>query len=203
MTPKKINIFIVDDEPSVLRVISEIIERAGYSTKTFNNALDCIKKLEERDCELVITDVNMPKISGIQLLARVKKYYPWIPVLIITGFGDIPMAVKSIQLGAFDFIQKPFDRQDLLNAVESSLLKKDNNNEKLGKNLTKTEKIVLQMLASGRANKEIAYLLKRSTRTIEDHRRHIMQKLGAENLLDLIKYASSINLIKNPQDHST
>ncbi|GAH45808.1 unnamed protein product [marine sediment metagenome] len=132
----------------------------------------------------------MPEMDGIELLTEARRIVPSLPVLVITGYGDIPMAVKAVKAGALDFIEKPLDRQSFLSAVESVLKRNAWADPLLGKLLTRIEIKVLRFILKGKSNKEIAYLRNRSIRTIEDQRNHIFRKFGVDNLVDLTKRAA-------------
>ncbi len=188
-------IFIVDDEPTVLKAISETLKSSGYKPKSFTNALDCIESLYLEKCNVIITDVNMPGVDGIELLTQAKQIAPWVPVVVITGYGDIPMAVNAVKKGAMDFIEKPLERDTLLAIVEKAILQNPLTNPKLGNKLTKTEKIVLKLVADGNSTKKIAAMLNRATRTVEDHRSNIMKKLNVDNVIDLVKRAIAMKLV--------
>jgi len=125
MTNKtKQHIFFVDDEPKIWKAVCRTLEQLGAKVSCFERATDCLEQLRKRRCDLLITDVKMPEMDGLELLAKVKRMLPKLPVLVITGYGDIPMAVKALKKGASDFIEKPFNRQSFLAAVESALKRK-------------------------------------------------------------------------------
>jgi FixJ family two-component response regulator len=190
MTDKsKAHIFVVDDNPDVLEVISLILASAGFEYSCFTKADDCLKQLHKRSCVLLITDVRMPGKDGMELLSEAKHAIPWLPVIVITNYGDIPIAVKAVKAGAFDFIQKPLDPETFLTIVGSALNQDFLADILKGKPLTATEMIVLRLILKGNSNKEIAHILKRSVRTVEVHRSHIMHKLNADNVVDLVKKA--------------
>ena len=154
-------------------------------------------KAQNRDlaegCDVLITDVKMPGKDGMDLLQEVRAIFPWIPVIMMTAYGSIPMSVQAVKTGAFDFIEKPVDEARLLSLVESALLKEAELHDPLvGKPLTRTERIVLCLILEGISNKRIAYILERSERTIEVHRSRIMRKLGVDNLVDLVKKSTAM-----------
>jgi two-component system response regulator TtrR len=190
----KAHIFIVDDNPDMLEVVSLILESAGLGCTCFTNAGDCLQQLDTRDCDLLITDVQMPGKDGIELLTEAKHIVPWLPVLVITSYANIPMAVKAVKAGAFEFIEKPLDPETFLAKVEAALKQNGLANLMLGKQLSKAETVVLRLILHGKSNKEIAFVLNRSVRTIEVHRSHIMRKLDVDNVVDLVKRAAAIGL---------
>jgi FixJ family two-component response regulator len=170
----KRHVFFVDDKPKVRKVVGRTLEQAGLKVSCFACGGDCLKQLRCRTCDLLITDVKMPGMDGIELLTRVKCMIPSLPVLVVTGYGDISMAVTALKVGASDFIEKPLQRQPFLSAVESVLKRNTQTGKHVGKVLTKGEVRVLRLILDGKSNKEIAKFLHRSLRTVEDHRRHIM-----------------------------
>jgi FixJ family two-component response regulator len=193
MTDKsKAHIFVVDDDPDTLNLIGIILEVAGFEYSCFTKADDCLQQLHKRSCVLLITDVRMPGKDGMELLAKAKHIIPWLPVIVITGFGNIPMAVKAVKAGAFDFIQKPLDSKTFLTIVGSALNQDFLVDILKSKSLTKMETIVLRLIVGGRTNKEIARILRRSVRTVEVHRSHIMHKLNVDNVVDLVKRADAM-----------
>jgi len=187
------HIFFVDDELKVRQVVGETLEQLGLQVSCFACAAECLERLPGQRCDLLITDLRLPEMDGVELLKRARLAAPWIPVLILTGYGDIPTAVEAIKAGAVDFIEKPLDKQSLVRKV-MSLLPENGNHQHTGKPLTRSEQKVLQLVLDGKSNREIASLLRRSQRTIEVHRAHMMRKLGASSLIDLIKRAAAMGL---------
>jgi FixJ family two-component response regulator len=191
----KQHIFFVDDEPKVRKVVGRTLERIGLKVSCFARAADCLEQLASQKCDLLITDVKMPKMDGIELLAEAKRIIPLLPVIVITGYGDIPMAVKAVKAGASDFIEKPLGRRSLLLAVESVLRRDAWSDPLLGKLLTPTEMIILRYVLDGKSNKDIASVRHRAISTIEDHRNKIYKKIGVPNLSGLFKWAAKMRLI--------
>ena len=194
----KQHVFFVDDESKVCKIVGRTLEQVGLKVSCFTSAAKCLKQLRCRTCDLLITDVKMPEMDGIELLTEARRIIPWLQVLVITGYGDIPMSVRALKAGALDFIEKPLDRQSFLSVVESPLKRNAWADPLLGKLLTRTERIVLRFLLDGKSNKEIAYLRNRSIRTIEDQRSCIFRKFGVDNLVDLTKRAAGMGLIELP-----
>ena len=188
---KKAHIFLVDDDQVVLQSASLILKKCKYECSCFTDAENCLYNFQPRTCDLLITDIHMPGIDGIELMSRVKKIAPWIPVLVMTSYADIPKAVHAVKSGAFDFIEKPFEVQPFIEVVQSAIRQNQFKDSDAGKALTRTEKIILKLILKGMSNKGIAYTLHRSERTIEVHRSHIMHKLNVDNVVDLVKRASS------------
>ena len=188
MAQKAQRVFFVDDEPLICKAASRTLARRQLEVTCFTNAADCLEALDTADWALLITDMNMPDIDGMQLLERVKAIRPGLPVLIITGFGNIPLAVRAVKAGAFDFVEKPLERAAFLRSVESALMESNYDDGLAGKALSKVEMKVLKLIVDGKSNKEAAHLLNRSARTIEDHRARIMRKLDVDNIVDLVKW---------------
>ena len=193
---EKKHVFLVDDEQDICQVVGTSLRQLGVKVTCFTSAADCLKKLRSQSCDLLIADVKMSGMSGLELLAQVKHLIPSLPVLIITGYGDVPMAVKALKLGALDFIEKPLDRESFLSSVESVLKEDTRVHSRPGEVLTKTEVKVLNLILQGKSTREIAKLRHRSVRTIEDERRRIMHKLGVDNLVDLVKQVAVVRLIE-------
>lgn len=192
-------IYVVDDDECVRAAVCAVLKRANYDCMCFQDVDSCLKQLrsQSRDyaesCDLLITDVKMPGKGGIELLHEVRGAFPWIPVIMMTAYGDIPTSVHAVKSGAFDFIEKPAEEKKLLDIVESALLKEaDLHDPLVGKPLTRAERIVLCLILEGISNKRIAYILERSERTIEVHRGRIMRKLGVDNVVDLVKKATAM-----------
>jgi two-component system response regulator FixJ len=187
---RKCQIFLVDDDRVILQSASLILRKSKYECSCFTDANSCLLKFSPRDCDLLITDIHMPEMDGIELLCKVKKIAPWIPVIIMTSYAEIPKAVQAVKSGAFDFIEKPFEVKKFIEIVELALRQNQFNDPDVGKALTKTEKIILKLILDGKSNKGIAHTLQRAERTIEVHRSHIMRKLNVDNVVDLVKRAS-------------
>ena len=191
---KRYGVFFVDDEPGIRKLISGELEGLGCKVNCFANAADCLEQLPKQNCDLLITDVKMPRMDGLTLLSRVKRAAPWVSVMVITGFGDIPMAVRALKLGAVDFVEKPLDRRVFLHKVKTILKQDDFVETQASQALTKTEKKVLKLVLEGKGNKEIAHRFQRTLRTVERHRSHIMQKFGVDNIVELVRKAALVNL---------
>ncbi|MEJ2702024.1 MAG: response regulator [Sedimentisphaerales bacterium] len=189
------HVFVLDDEPEVREVIRRVLERAGIEVSCFGDPAVCLAKLRSSTCQLLITDLKMPTMDGMELLEEVKRIAPWVPVLVISGYGDIPTAVRAIRAGAVDFIEKPLNKLKFVQTVKSLLPGGAFSDPYLGKPLTPAETNILGLVLDGKSSKEIAKELHRSTRTIEGHRSNLMRKLNAENMLDLMKRVVSLGLI--------
>jgi FixJ family two-component response regulator len=120
----KKHIFILDDEPKVRKAIKETLEVSNYKVSCFGDPVKCLARLRSKKCDLLITDLKMPKKSGFEVLSDVRHRAPWIPVLMMTGYSDIPTAVKATRAGAVDFIEKPLSKKDILCKIKSILNEK-------------------------------------------------------------------------------
>jgi len=169
-------VFLVDDEPDTRLVVSQILRDLSLTVTCFSSARDCLKQLRVETCDLLITDLKMPDMDGMDLLRKVKRMLPLLPVLVVTGYADVSTAVKSLQIGASEFIEKPLEMQSFRSTVTSLLEQEGRPNLPAPQALTKTEAKILGMILDGKGNKEIAHAMSRSIRTIEDHRSHIMHK---------------------------
>ncbi len=196
-TAGKSEVFFVDDESGIRKIVRLTLEEELSCCVTcFDNAADCLEVLNQhkRQCHLLITDIKMPGMDGIALLAKVRQLRPLLPILIITGHGDVPLAVKALKLGALDFIEKPLDEAVLLPVVQGVLERSAYSEHLAGQPLTKTETTVLKLIADGKSNSEMARILHRSIRTVELHRYRLTRKLNVTSPAELTKIALTLGL---------
>ena len=189
------HIFFVDDESGIRETVFKTLKSPETEVSCFASARDCLEQLRSTKCDLLITDVRMSGMDGLELVAHAKRIAPWIAVLVVSGYGDIPMAVRALKAGAVDFLEKPLTKQGLLSAVESALEQSTAADPVVGKELTKAERRVLHFILDGKSNRETAQILHRSEKTIEVHRNRIMRKLGVDNVVGLIKRAAAMGLM--------
>jgi two-component system response regulator FixJ len=190
------NIFFVDDEPAIYEIVELAFSQLPYTVTCFPDGFRCLEAiLENRSCDVLVIDVNMPGMNGLDLMVRVKKIRPLLPVLIITGLGNVPLAVKAIQLGASDFIEKPFLIETLVQIVEKALFQSPLPNPALPEALTRDETRILKLLVEGKCFADIASRLAYPLGTVENIRNDLMLKLKAKNLGELIRKAVILNLI--------
>jgi FixJ family two-component response regulator len=182
-------IFFVDDEATMRTTIADTLSKLGYEVTCFANAKNCLAEVEQTGCNLLISDVKMPGMDGLELLSRMKRVAPWIPVILITGYGSIQMAVYATKIGAVEFIEKPFSREMFVEKVNSTISRNEYDRQAAGIKLTKTEKRVLKLILEGNGNKAIAQKLGCALRTVEFHRSHIFHKFGVNNAVSLTKKA--------------
>lgn len=195
-------IFIVDDDPLVLNALSVVLSREGYQVTGFGEGASFLAAAKTRTPTCIILDVHMPGQSGLDILKELKaQEYP-APIFIISGVGDIPMAVEAIKNGALDFIEKPFDASTVVTRVREAVEAFARRAQRGGTDvltrtfpgqelLTARERDVLGQIASGSSNKQAGRELGISPRTIEVHRARIMEKLGAKNAADLVRIVLS------------
>ncbi len=191
-------IYIIDDDDAVRLSLQFMLKAAGITARTFESAKAFMEVLPQIDSGCVVTDVRMPEITGIELLRHIVKTSPDLPVIVITGHGDISLAVEAMKIGAVDFLEKPFDGQQLLTAVRSALSREADTGkrkadlveiqDKLAA-LSNRERQVLEGLVAGSANKNIAFDLGISPRTVEIYRANLMTKMAANSLSDLVRMA--------------
>jgi FixJ family two-component response regulator len=194
---RQAQIFFVDDKASIRKIVRLTLEEElSCHVTCFDNASDCLHALkdEQKDCNLLITDIKMPGMDGLTLLTQVRKVRPLFPILIVTGHGNVPMAVQAIRGGALDFIEKPLDEHVLLPAVERALQQNAGIEGLAGRPLTDSETKILQLISEGKSNKEMADLLSRSIRTVERHRYQLMHKLNVSTPAGLTKVALALGL---------
>jgi two-component system response regulator FixJ len=194
MKARKKRVFIVDDEPSIKEILTQVLEKQGYEVWGFPGAEACLTMIGTDGCDLLITDIRMDGMDGLTLLERVRHIAPWIPVIMVTGYGDIPMAVRAMKLGAADFVEKPLDRDSFLEKVHRAINAGSRAEIATTAQLTNAEKKVLKLILQGKSNTETAHLLNRRIRTIELHRSNIKKKFGVDNIVDLVKKASGMDL---------
>lgn len=187
-------LLVVDDEPQICQALQLTLARAGYEVHCFFSAEACLLTPNTASADLLITDINMPEINGIQLIKKVREQNIFIPIIAMTGYGDIQTAVTAIKAGATEFVEKPFKDDDFLELIHSILESAKATVGGAEGQLTEVEKLVLHHVAMGMSNKQIAHALDRSIRTIENHRQRISKKLGTESLAEMVKVALKLGL---------
>ena len=194
-------VFIVDDDEAVRGSLRLLIRSVGLQAKACASAKEFLEGYDADQPGCLLLDVRMPGMSGLELQQELNQRGATIPVVFITGHGDVPMAVEAMQHGAFDFLQKPFRDQDLLDRVQRALGRDAESRAALAAraqiaerlaSLTPRELEVMRLVTRGKANKVIAHELSISPRTVEIHRARVMEKMDAGNLADLVRKALSI-----------
>lgn len=189
-------VFVVDDDAAVRDSLSWLIKSVGLKVETFGSAQEFLAAVDKKKAGCVVLDVRMPGMSGLELQEKLACEKILLPVIIITGHGDVPMAVRAVKSGAFDFIEKPFNDQVLLDRIQQAL-KRDVETRKVEGHraevstklalLTPREREVLELVVAGNPNKVIAAQLGISCRTVEIHRGRVMEKMEASSLSDLVR----------------
>jgi len=191
-------VFIVDDDEAVRDSLRWLLEANGYRVKSFAGAEEFLNAYESDQIGVLIADVRMPGMSGLELQEELLARRAPLPIVFITGHGDVPMAVSTIKKGAVDFLEKPFNETDLRNIVarmleqaneRASQYQAQKNHEAILSRLTSREQQVLERIVAGRLNKQIAGDLNISIKTVEAHRANIMEKLEVTTVADLMKIA--------------
>ena len=198
MPSDKAVVHVIDDDEAMRESLAFLLGAVGMEVRTYESALGFLDVAPNAEAGCVITDVRMPGLSGVDLLRRLRELKLGIPVIVITGHGDVPLAVEAMKIGALDFLEKPFDDEVLLASVRSALNQLDQGQRRQGERneigrrlaaLSNRERDVLEGLVSGHANKQIAYDLGISPRTIEIYRANLMTKMQAASLSDLVRMA--------------
>ncbi|MEY4252901.1 MAG: hypothetical protein RLZZ566_371 [Pseudomonadota bacterium] len=206
LIPKKGNVYVVDDDEAVRDSLQWLLEGKDYRVRCFDSAETFLSRYDPREVACLLVDIRMPGISGLELQDRLIERKSPLPVVFITGHGDVPMAVTTMKKGAMDFIPKPFKEEELLSVVERMLdqareafadFQHAANRDALMGKLTARESQVLERIVAGRLNKQIADDLGISIKTVEAHRANIMEKLNANTVADLLKIALGPNSTKS------
>jgi two-component system response regulator FixJ len=198
-------VFVIDDDAVVRNSMRWLLESVDLEVETFGSAEAFLDRFEPGLLGCVVLDVRMPGMGGIPLLERLAGRDPDLPIVVVTGHGDVPMAVRAMKLGALDFIQKPFNDQDLLEVVQEALERnaatRRNAAERAAatrrlETLTGREREVLDHLVEGQSNKTIAIDLGISERTVETHRKRVMEKMDVRSLAELVR---TVLAVKRPR----
>jgi FixJ family two-component response regulator len=196
MKEKAPTVFVVDDDTGVRSSIRLLLKSVGIPATPMASAQEFLDAFDPAQPGCLVLDIRMPGMSGLELQQQLNLRGAIIPVLFITGHGDVPMAVEAMQQGAFDFLQKPFRDQDLIDRIQKALARDQQNRTALRQSgqirekldsLTNREKQVLELLTQGKQNKVMAAELQISQRTVEIHRAHVMEKLGAHSVAQLVR----------------
>ena len=187
---KNTTLYIVDDEATIRDALALLTSMAGFSVSVFSNAEDFLTVIDTDSTGCVILDIYLGGISGLQVLEQIKELAPRLTCIVITAHGDVHTARQSFLSGAVDFIEKPYDPQELMKALQAAMLRVSRQPKQNGPpsgDLTPREAEVLKHLLKGESNKEIASLLQISPRTVEVHKSRVLEKLGHSSVIDLIR----------------
>jgi FixJ family two-component response regulator len=198
LIPKRGTVYVVDDDEAVRDSLQWLLEGMDYRVKCYESAESFLARFDSREVACLIADIRMGGMTGLELQDKLIERKSPLPIVFITGHGDVPMAVSTMKKGAIDFIEKPFKEDDLLKLVERMLdqareaysqSQEAASREALLSRLTGREAQVLERIVAGRLNKQIADDLGISIKTVEAHRANIMEKLSANTVADLLKIA--------------
>lgn len=189
-------IALIEDDEAILRSLAMLLESRGMSVRSYPSAELFLERFDTDAPNCVVSDIRMPGLSGLELQHELRRRDAAVPIILITGHGHIAMAVKAIKDGAFDFIEKPFDEERLLESIGAAIERGERERiehseraslEARAAELSPRQLEVMNLVAEGLSNKEIAIRLDISPRTVENYRAWVMEKMGAVNLADLVR----------------
>jgi two-component system response regulator FixJ len=194
-------VHVVDDDPSVRDSLAVLLGSAGFSVRAYDSALAFLKSASDSAAGCVLTDVQMPELNGLELQRRMSELGIRLPVIVMTGHADVPIAVEALKAGATDFLEKPFEEEHLIEAISSAISVSQREHDEAAATaaivariatLTPREREVMDLLVAGQPNKTIAYDLGSSPRTVEVHRARVMEKMGARSLAELVRMTIAV-----------
>src|SRR5450631_2383049 len=204
--PDKGKVYVIDDDEAMRDSLSFLLDSAGFNVTLFESAVNFLDALADLDFGCVVSDVRMPGLDGIELLKRMKLGHSTFPIVIMTGHGDIPLAVEALKLGAVDFLEKPFEDDRLIGMVEAAIRQAETaakseaiTHDIAGRiaTLSPRERQVMDGLIAGLSNKLIARDYDISPRTIEVYRANVMTKMQANSLSELVRLAMRAGLLRD------
>jgi FixJ family two-component response regulator len=199
-------VFLLDDEPGMLKALTRLLKAEGYNVRAFTSAKAFIESYQPDVLSCLVLDVAMPELNGLELQHRLTRAGILLPIVFLTGHGDIPMSVQAIKEGALDFLTKPVKDVDLLRAVRAALQRAAEQRESIAEaallrqrysGLTPREREVMAHVVAGELNKQVAYALGIGEHTIKVHRSRVMEKMGVASLADLVRAAERLGLGKS------
>jgi FixJ family two-component response regulator len=211
MVDSDVKVIVIDDDASMRRSMARLLQSAGYGVETLPSAEDYLKKEPGRGC--LVLDLDMPGLNGLELQAALARAHRWTPIVFVSGHGKVPDSVQAMKGGAVDFLTKPFDQREFLDAIGRAVAKderdhKIQNERKSVENrlhlLTRRERQVLGYVVQGRLNKQIGAALHISEKTVKVHRSRVMEKMRAGSAVELVRLMEKIyethSEIQNPND---
>jgi len=199
-------VYVIDDDPAMRDSLDFLLGSAGFSVRVFDSAQVFLDELAKLEPGCVVTDVRMPGIDGMELLRRMRSGARKLPVIVMTGHGDVPLAVEAMKLGALDFLEKPFEDDRLIGMIETALSEQQDGSKSEAASagmaariasLTQRERQVMQGLVTGQSNKTIAREYDISPRTVEVYRANVMTKMQAGNLSELVRFAIRAGIVED------
>lgn len=200
-------VHLIDDDEAVRASLAFLLEMGDLPAVTYGSALEFLKVAGSLKSGVIVTDVRMPEMSGLELVRKLKDLSVPLPIIVITGHGDVPLAVEAMRAGVVDFIEKPFEDDTLLSSIRSALNSRPDANpqnaerqrfEQMLSGLSGREREVLRGVVAGKLNKQIAFDLGISPRTVEVYRANVMSKTGAHGLSELVRIALLAGFDKDP-----
>jgi FixJ family two-component response regulator len=198
-------VFLVDDEPGMLKALTRLLEAEGFTVRAFTSAKTFLESYHAEALGCVVLDVAMPELDGLELQQRLTQSGVLLPIVFLTGHGDIPMSVRAIKAGALDFLTKPVKDADLLRAVRAALQRAAEQRELIRETallrqrysgLTPREREVMAHVVAGELNKQVADALGIGEHTVKVHRSRVMEKMSVKSLADLVRAVERLNLGK-------
>jgi FixJ family two-component response regulator len=203
-------VYLVEDDEAVRESLQLVLESVGRSVQPYSSAAQFLEHWNPEMAGCLVLDIRMPGMNGMELQRKLNELNCMLPIIFVTGHGDVPMAVEAMQQGAVDFVQKPYREQELLDKIDNALALDAQNRESLQQrqeilarieSLTPRERDVMDLMIVGKANKVIAIDLDISQRTVEIHRARVMEKLHANSLAHLVRMALAANPDWTSPDH--
>ena len=204
-------VYVVDDDQGVCDTMRCLLDTVGMRSQIFQAASQFVAQYDPNELSCLVLDIRLPGISGLELQEQLVDKGIELPIIFITGYGDVKMAVQAIRNGAFDFIEKPFGDQRLLDSISAALIVSQSRKDEAARrkalidrwqSLTRREKQVANLIVTGKPNKVIAFDLGVSQRTVEIHRGHLMRKMDAQSLADLVRMRVEIDEIMGSDKNS-
>jgi two-component system, LuxR family, response regulator FixJ len=199
-------VYVIDDDAAMRDSLDFLLSSAGFSVRLFDSAQVFLDQLTSLESGCIVTDIRMPGIDGMELLRQLNSGTHRLPVIVMTGHGDVPLAVEAMKLGALDFLEKPFEDDRLIGMIETALSQNDNGAKREAlsadmaarvASLSQRERQVMQGLVAGKSNKVIARDNDISPRTVEVYRANVMTKMQADNLSELVRFAIRAGIVED------
>jgi len=209
MSDKNQTVYVVEDDEAVRDSLQLMLRSAGLSVATYGNANDFLDDWNESMAGCIVLDIRMPGMDGMELQKHLNERHSLLPIIFVTGHGDVPMAVEAMKHGAVEFIQKPYREEELLDKIQRALEKDADQRESLNRRqeivrrietLTPREREIMDRMIAGQANKVIAIELDISQRTVEIHRSRVMHKMGTHSLAHLVRMVLSVKDLIDDRD---